>query len=104
MDGIKDLLVASGVRQKDLAEKMGMKASQMSLYFNGKSEMRADRFVELLEILGVDVEASIQNKLSELDHKNIPSQCGTSHMLIKLDRVRGTARKSLKDLIELLGA
>lgn len=55
-----------GIRQKDLAASLDLKQSQMNLYFQGKVEMRTERLLSLLKVLGVDVELLLQDQLSGL--------------------------------------
>lgn len=104
VDQLREILKLTGISQKELAEMMDLKPSQMNLYFKDKSKMRADRFIDLLEILGIDVLQMIENRLNQLRHSSSSAQLDQSLFLVKLDRVKGTTRKSLKELIELLGA
>ena len=52
----KDVLAASGISQKKLADKMGLKAQQAVFnLLNAKNGMRTDNFVKMMNILGYDV-------------------------------------------------
>ena len=53
---IKEIWSASGVSQKKLADKMGLKSQQAVFnMMNAKNGMRVDNFVKMLGLLGYDV-------------------------------------------------
>ena len=52
----RELLAASGISQKKLADKMGLKAQQAVFnLLNAKNGMRTDNFVKMMDLLGYDV-------------------------------------------------
>lgn len=60
----KAALIAAGISQKKLADKMGLK-SQQALFsmLNAKNGMRVDNFVKIMNTLGYDV--VIRNKVTD---------------------------------------
>lgn len=60
----RDVLGASGISQKKLAEKMGLKTQQAVFNLLGaKNGMRTDNFVKMMNILGYDV--IVRNKVTD---------------------------------------
>lgn len=104
MELVRDLVDLTDLKQKDVANQMGLKASQMNLYFNGHSEMRANRLVELLDILGINVQAEIQKRIRALKEERSVAHLDQFALAVKLGSVDQSTRKSLKSLIEQLGA
>lgn len=52
----KDILVASGISQKKLADKMGLKSQQAVFnLLKAKNGMRVDNFIKMMGFLGYDV-------------------------------------------------
>lgn len=61
---VKDVLTASGVSQKKLADKMGLKSQQAVFnMLNAKNGMRVDNFVKMMNLLGYDV--VVRNKVTD---------------------------------------
>lgn len=59
-----DIWNASGVSQKKLADKMGLKSQQAVFnMFKAKNGMRVDNFVRMMNVLGYDVVA--RNKVTD---------------------------------------
>lgn len=59
-----DIWNASGVSQKKLAEKMGLKTQQAVFnMLNAKNGMRVDNFVRMMNVLGYDV--VVRNKVTD---------------------------------------
>lgn len=59
-----DLWNASGVSQKKLADKMGLKSQQAVFnMFKAKNGMRVDNFVRMMNVLGYDV--IVRNKVTD---------------------------------------
>lgn len=59
-----DVWNASGVSQKKLAEKMGLKTQQAVFnMFKAKNGMRVDNFVRMMDVLGYDV--VVRNKVTD---------------------------------------
>ena len=55
---------ASGISQKKLAEKMGLKTQQAVFnMLNAKNGMRVDNFVRMMNVLGYDV--VVRNKVTD---------------------------------------
>lgn len=60
----RDIWGASGVSQKKLAEKMGLKTQQAVFnMLNAKNGMRTDNFVKMMNLLGYDV--VVRNKVTD---------------------------------------
>lgn len=97
---VKLLAQLIGISQKDLALNLGLKPSQMNLYFNEKAEMKANRFVDLLKVLGVDVETLLEEKIRSLQSS---SEIDDATLHAKLGRVTGRKKKSLLKIIKILG-
>lgn len=97
---VKLLAQLTGISQKDLALNLGLKPSQMNLYFNEKAEMKANRLVDLLRVLGVDVESLIEEKIKALESS---SEIDDATLHAKLGRVSGRKKKSLLKIIKILG-
>jgi len=103
MKKVRALSQSVGVSQKDLALNMGLKPSQLNLYFNDRAEMKASRFVELLELLGIDIDHLLEERLHRL-RENSETIIDDSNLYTKLGRLRGAKRKSLQKIICILGA
>lgn len=60
----REIWGASGVSQKKLAEKMGLKTQQAVFnMLNAKNGMRTDNFVKMMNLLGYDV--VVRNKVND---------------------------------------
>lgn len=64
LQAANDIKEASGISQKKLAEKMGLK-SQQAVYnmLNAKNGMRVDNFVKMMAVLGYDV--IVRNRVND---------------------------------------
>ena len=64
----KEVLASSGISQKKLAEKMGLRAQQAVFnLLNAKNGMRTDNFVKMMNLLGYDV--IVRNKVTDEEIK-----------------------------------
>lgn len=101
---IKKVCHLKGVRQVDLAQNLNIKPSQMNLYFRGFSKMRADRFVDLLNVLGIDLESVLNNEI--LRCENAPAaqknEVNETKVLAKIGRLDGQHRESLYRIAKIL--
>ncbi|MEK2644288.1 helix-turn-helix domain-containing protein [Bdellovibrio sp. BCCA] len=104
MSRIREVCLLMGIRQKDLAQSLQLKPSQMNLYFNGKVEMRVERLLPLLEILGVDVELQLEEKIKELGGELRSFQETENKVLAKIGRLDDYKRQSLLRIIHILGS
>ena len=60
----RDIWDASGISQKKLADKMGLKTQQAVFnMLNAKNGMRVDNFVRMMNVLGYDV--VVRNKVTD---------------------------------------
>lgn len=60
----KDALTASGISQRKLADKMGLKSQQAVFnMLNAKNGMRVDNFVKMMDLLGYEV--VVRNKVTD---------------------------------------
>ena len=62
----RETLIAAGISQKKLADKMGLK-SQQALFsmLNAKNGMRVDNFVKIMDTLGFEV--IVRNKVTDAE-------------------------------------
>ena len=103
MSRIRELSRNVGISQRDLAQSMGLKPSQLNLYFNERAEMKAQRLVQLLEILGIDINELLSHRIRALGGDPDGSDIDDSNLYAKLGRIRGAKRKSLLKIIRMLG-
>ena len=54
VDRLKSARIASGLKQQDVAEKMGIKANTISNWEKGRTEPDIDSFVKLCDIYKID--------------------------------------------------
>lgn len=107
---IREICREVGIKQRDLAAHLHLKPSQMNLYFSGKVEMRTERLVRTLEILGVDVRLALRERLAEIKGRGTQlvvedaEMIDDSKILAKIGRVKSPKRESLLRIIELLGS
>ena len=104
MDKIREACALMGIRQKDLADYLDMKPSQMNLYFRGKVEMRSDRLITLLGVLGIDIEELLSEKIRALGGSSASSNSSENKMLASLGRLDDYKKQSLLKIIGILGA
>ncbi|WII72465.1 helix-turn-helix transcriptional regulator [Bdellovibrio sp. 22V] len=104
MARIREACSLLGIRQKDLAESLQLKPSQMNLYFQGKVEMRTDRLLPLLEILGIDLERQLEERIRELGDTTTSLQNSENKVLAKIGRLDEYKRQSLLRIIHILGS
>tara|TARA_Y100001935_G_C17289284_1_gene502293 strand:- start:1177 stop:1443 length:267 start_codon:yes stop_codon:yes gene_type:complete len=53
------------VKQTEIGKSAGISRISINRFFRGKSEVRASDLVEVLRLLGIDVEGQIREKLSK---------------------------------------
>lgn len=111
VDSVNDRLVSKirllchslGITQRDLAASLELKPSQMNLYMQGKVEMKSDRLLKVLNILGLDIETLLDQRIAELSQANsrpAPEQ----RVLAKIGRLDEYKRESLLKIISILGS
>lgn len=107
---VREICREVGIKQRDLAAHLQLKPSQMNLYFSGKVEMRTDRLVRLLEILGIDLRQIIRERLQQIRGLTPAAHSlsdddviDDSKILARIGRVKSPKRESLLRIIELLG-
>jgi transcriptional regulator with XRE-family HTH domain len=61
---ISILLRTQGLSQSSLAKKLGMQPSNLNLYLRGHKDIRAELFLELLKVLGVDIREQLVAKIT----------------------------------------
>lgn len=103
MSKIRELSRIVGISQRDLSQSMGLKPSQLNLYFNERAEMKAQRLVQILEILGIDIDELLTQRIRALGGDPTGSDIDDSSLYAKLGRVRGAKRRSLLKIIRMLG-
>lgn len=71
-----DIWNVSGVSQKKLAEKMGLKTQQAVFnMLNAKNGMRVDNFVRMMNVLGYDV--VVRNRVNDKETMVTPEGGGS---------------------------
>lgn len=65
---IRETRKAKGLNQSDMALKLGVTQTMYSNYENGKSEMTLTKFLNVVEILGLDI-LKFQENISDEDLK-----------------------------------
>lgn len=69
----RDIWEASGVSQKKLAEKMGLKSQQgVFNMLKAKNGMRVDNFVKMMNLLGYDV--VVRNQVTDEETFVLPGE------------------------------
>lgn len=64
LQAANDIKEQTGISQKRLAEKMGLKSQQAAYnMLNAKNGMRVDNFVRMMEVMGYDV--IIRNRVND---------------------------------------
>lgn len=100
---IRQLCQSLGISQRDLAASLQLKPSQMNLYMQGKVEMKADRLLQVLSILGLDIEALLNQRLTALAQSETPVMREQT-VLAKIGRLDEYKRESLLKIISILGS
>lgn len=104
MARVREACALMGIRQKDLAESLAIKPSQMSLYFQGKVEMRSDRLLPLLAILGLDVPGMLEERIKQLGGQSSVPQGNESRTLASIGRLDDYKRQSILRIVSILGS
>jgi len=104
MARIREACRLMGLRQRDIAESLQLKPSQLNLYFQGKVEMRAERMIALLALLEIDVEKQIEEKIRQWGGEAQSSSCHETKVLAKIGRLDEYKRQSLLRIIHILGS
>lgn len=102
MSAVRELCRRMGVRQRNLAESLGLNPAQVNVYFQGKSEMRADRMIALLKILGIDIEKQVYDKIRELGGE--VRTVSDNRVLASLGGLNESKKKSLLRMIKIFAA
>lgn len=103
MSQIRVLTQALGVRQKDLAASLNLKPSQMNVYMQGKVEMKTDRLLCVLELMGVDVEKILEEKIIEASKTSLQAS-NKENVLAKIGRLDADNRESIFKIVKILGS
>ena len=69
-DRLKEARIASGLTQKQLAEKLGIGGTTVTGYEKGNSEPNVNTIGKIMEILHVDANFLWQDEMRDLDAKN----------------------------------
>lgn len=62
MNRIGDVLKEKGLKQKWLAEQLGMTTVMVNLYVQNKKQPKLDTLVKIAQIINVDIQKLIDNK------------------------------------------
>ncbi|CUP47853.1 helix-turn-helix domain-containing protein [Hungatella hathewayi] len=81
VDRLKSARIASGLKQQDVAEKMGIKANTISNWEKGRTEPDIDSFVKLCDIYKIDC-ASLLSDVYAFD------RIGTDISLTEYDHIK----------------
>ncbi|KYG61530.1 hypothetical protein AZI86_17640 [Bdellovibrio bacteriovorus] len=103
MSQIRTLSQTLGVRQKDLAASLNLKPSQMNVYMQGKVEMKTDRLLCVLELMGIDVEKLLEQKIIEASKASFESS-NKENVLAKIGRLDADNRESIFKIVKILGS
>lgn len=60
---LSTLVRSLGITQEDLAKKCQISRVTLNRYFRGKTELRSKDLLQILSVLGVDIETKIDQKL-----------------------------------------
>ena len=74
----EELLKESGLKKKEVAERAGFKACELSRYLTGKTEPMGPRLVKLAKAINVDVEQIVKEKQLDIYTSTIELYFGDS--------------------------
>jgi len=92
------------VSQKRIAEGCGLSRISIYRFFSGKTELKVTDFVELLDILGLDVEKQVDARLTAKLNNQAPSKepvLADASLILK--SLRSNVRKALLEQISWWG-
>lgn len=97
---LREFMKEAGVTQRDLAAAIGVKSSQLNLFFTGKSDMHSRKLVLLLKSLGIDLERILADQLQEI--RNQSAQRHPSSLIAKINAMDPEQRKPLLAIVKML--
>jgi transcriptional regulator with XRE-family HTH domain len=97
---LRTLLRLTHVTQRDIAAALEIQPSQLNVYFTGKGDMHSKKLIRLLEVLGVDLNEILEQRIRELQHSN--EKVTTPALRLKLEALRDHNRESLLRIIKAL--
>ena len=69
---IRQLAFAKNVTQKTISDALGISRITTHRFFNGKTQINASHFVQMLAVLGIDINAQIQAAINEDKDRQLP--------------------------------
>lgn len=70
---LAQLVFASGLTQTELAQRAGINRSHLNRVLSGRSDLSAEKLIDLLDVLGIDLGAVIEQRTDELTQRARPS-------------------------------
>lgn len=70
---LSQLVFASRLTQTEVAKKAGINRSHLNRVLSGHSDLSAEKLIDLLGVLGVDLGAVIDRRIDELSQRTRPS-------------------------------
>ena len=64
MNDVKNELARAGITQKEFSEMLGVSLTDIQKWFNGTSHPTMKRYAQILKVLSLDENQSINNKYS----------------------------------------
>ncbi len=79
-DKLLILAKAKGLTQAEIAKKVGMNSTHINRYFKGSSDLVSDHFVNIVTVLGIDIDYAVTAELTKLtsDENNDVSDLSSS--------------------------
>lgn len=102
IEKVRTLMCLLELKQKDISESLNLKPSQISHYLNHRREIKANNLLALLETVGVDVNEILQEKIQKFMLEDF-EQREENILHSRLGRVRGKKKKSLLNIIRIIG-
>ena len=92
---LKGLIFARGMQIKEAAELAGLSRPRISKFLNGAHELRGDNLVALLNAVGIDLEAIIQQEISQTVLGEIETKSLGTDLELILDSLPPLEQKTL---------
>lgn len=88
-----------GLKQIDLASAIGLSNSQVNRFFQGNSEIKAEKLLLLLRELGLSIDASIDREIAKANGLDISSE-GFGEVVQRLaESMKASKKTSFVDFI-----
>lgn len=97
---LRELLKLTGITQRELARRLGTTPSHLNLYFTGKSDMHSAKLIEILHVLGIDLDSLIQERIGRILQNE--AEVDPSCLYVKLQNMASHTREPLLRIIKTL--